>query len=199
MRMNTAIVEVDRPWLAMSSMLIGAFVGMLSETSLNIALPTLGRVFSVGTGTLQWLVTGYMLMIGIVLPFSSLISKWFSTRQIIIFALADFTVGALISGFANSFGMLLFGRMIQGIGTGLILPLMFTVADLPAEEAGTCDGHQRTCHHVCTGNRTDRHGHRPRIPLMACRLLHVCNHFTCRTSFCLHRSEERQPHHPSED
>lgn len=62
--MNTAIVEVDRPWLAMSSMLIGAFVGMLSETSLNIALPTLGRVFSVGTGTLQWLVTGYMLMIG---------------------------------------------------------------------------------------------------------------------------------------
>ena len=72
-------------------------------------------------------------------------------------------------------------------------------ADLPAEEAGTCDGHQRTCHHVCTGNRTDRHGHRPRSPLMACRLLHVCNHFTCRTSFCLHRSEERQPHHPSED
>lgn len=68
---------------------------------------------SVETGTLQWLVTGYMLMIGIVLPFSSLISKWFSTRQIIIFALADFTVGALISGFENSFGMLLFGRMIQ--------------------------------------------------------------------------------------
>lgn len=142
MRMNTAIVEVDRPWLAMSSMLIGAFVGMLSETSLNIALPTLGKVFSVGTGTLQWLVTGYMLMIGIVLPFSSLISKWFSTRQIIIFALADFTVGALISGFANSFGMLLFGRMIQGIGTGLILPLMFTVAMLifPPKKLGLAMG-----------------------------------------------------------
>lgn len=142
MRMNTAIVEVDRPWLAMSSMLIGAFVGMLSETSLNIALPTLGRVFSVGTGTLQWIVTGYMLMIGIVLPFSSLISKWFSTRQIIIFALADFTVGALISGFANSFGMLLFGRMIQGIGTGLILPLMFTVAMLifPPKKLGLAMG-----------------------------------------------------------
>lgn len=140
--MNTAIVEVDRPWLAMSSMLIGAFVGMLSETSLNIALPTLGRVFSVGTGTLQWLVTGYMLMIGIVLPFSSLISKWFSTRQIIIFALADFTVGASISGFANSFGMLLFGRMIQGIGTGLILPLMFTVAMLifPPKKLGLAMG-----------------------------------------------------------
>lgn len=137
-----AVVEVDRPWLAMSSMLIGAFVGMLSETSLNIALPTLGRVFSVETGTLQWLVTGYMLMIGIVLPFSSLISKWFSTRQIIIFALADFTVGALISGFANSFGMLLFGRMIQGIGTGLILPLMFTVAMLifPPKKLGLAMG-----------------------------------------------------------
>ncbi|SEM72625.1 MFS transporter, DHA2 family, lincomycin resistance protein [Ligilactobacillus sp. WC1T17] len=137
-----AVVEVNHPWLAMSSMLIGAFVGMLSETSLNIALPTLGKYFGVETGTLQWLVTGYMLVIGIVLPFSSLISKWFTTKQIITFALADFIVGSLISGFANSFAMLLFGRMVQGIGTGLILPLMFTVAMLifPPNKIGTAMG-----------------------------------------------------------
>ena len=56
--------------------------------------------------------------------------------------MADFTVGALISGFANSFGMLLFGRMIQGIGTGLILPLMFTVAMLifPPKKLGLAMG-----------------------------------------------------------
>ncbi|MYY77471.1 MFS transporter [Ligilactobacillus salivarius] len=114
-------VNVKHPWLAMTSMLIGAFVGMLSETSLNIALPTLGKVFNVEPSSLQWLVTGYMLVIGIVLPFLSLISKWFTTRQIVIFALADFAIGALISGFANSFTVLLIGRLIQGIGTGLIL------------------------------------------------------------------------------
>ena len=138
----SAQVDVKHPWLAMTSMLIGAFVGMLSETSLNIALPTLGKVFNVEPSSLQWLVTGYMLVIGIVLPFLSLISKWFTTRQIVIFALADFAIGALISGFANSFTVLLIGRLIQGIGTGLILPLMFTVAMLifPPQKLGAVMG-----------------------------------------------------------
>lgn len=125
-----ARVPVEHPFLVMTSMLIGAFVGMFSETSLNIALPKLMGSLNVGTGTIQWLVTGYMLVIGIVLPFSSLISKWFTTRQIIIFGLLAFLVGAIISAMSVSFGMLLFGRMIQGIATGLILPMMFTVAML---------------------------------------------------------------------
>ena len=118
---------VRHPKLAMVSMLLGAFVGMFSETSLNIALPKLTLDFHVNTATVQWLVTSYMLIIGIVLPLSSLISKWFTTRQIIIFALVDFIIGAAISAVAVNFPILLIGRMIQGIGTGLILPLMFAV------------------------------------------------------------------------
>ena len=114
--------------LAMMGMLIGGFVGMFSETSLNIALPQLMAQLGVTTATVQWLVTGYMLMVGIVLPLSSIITKWFTTRQVILFALVDFMVGAVISAIAPGFGVLLFGRMIQGIATGLILPLMFTVA-----------------------------------------------------------------------
>lgn len=121
-------VVVKNPMLAMVSMLIGAFVGMFSETSLNIALPSLTRSLGISTATVSWLVTGYMLVIGIILPFAGFISKWFSTRQIIIFGLIDFIVGAVIAALAPSFGVLLFGRMIQGIATGLILPLMFTVA-----------------------------------------------------------------------
>lgn len=119
--------HVRHPKLAMVSMLLGAFVGMFSETSLNIALPNLIQALHVNTATIQWLVTGYMLIIGIVLPLSSLISKWFTTRQIIIFALCDFIVGAVISALGSTFIVVLIGRMIQGIGTGLILPLMFAV------------------------------------------------------------------------
>ena len=78
--------------------------------------------------TIQWLVTGYMLVIGIILPLSSLISKWFTTRQIIIFGLLSFIIGAVISACASSFPGVLIGRMVQGIGTGFILPLMFAVA-----------------------------------------------------------------------
>ena len=123
-----ARVQVAHPMLAMMGMLIGGFVGMFSETSLNIALPQLMAQLNVSTATVQWLVTGYMLMVGVVLPLSSLITKWFTTRQVILFALIDFAVGAIISASAPGFGVLLFGRMIQGIATGLILPLMFTVA-----------------------------------------------------------------------
>lgn len=128
--MNTkpqARQHVRHPKLAMVSMLLGAFAGMFSETSLNIALPNLITSLHVNTATIQWLVTGYMLVIGIILPLSSLISKWFTTRQIIIFALADFIVGAVISALGATFMVVLIGRMIQGIGTGLILPLMFAV------------------------------------------------------------------------
>ncbi|EEW53600.1 DHA2 family efflux MFS transporter permease subunit [Limosilactobacillus antri] len=119
--------KIKRPKLAMASMLLGAFVGMFSETSLNIALPTLMRALQVNAATIQWLVTGYMLVIGIILPLSSIITRWFTTRQVIIFALADFIVGAVISALGNSFAIVLIGRMIQGVGTGLILPLMFAV------------------------------------------------------------------------
>ena len=68
-----------------------------------------------------------MLVIGIVLPLSSLINRWFTTRQVIIFALSDFIIGAAISALGSSFAVVLVGRMIQGISTGLILPLMFAV------------------------------------------------------------------------
>lgn len=135
-------VVVKHPKLAMVSMLIGAFVGMFSETSLNIALPQLEAHLGVATATVQWLVTGYMLVIGVVLPLNSLLTKWFTTRQVVIFGLVDFIVGAVIAAMAPSFSILLIGRMIQGIATGLILPLMFTVAMqvFPPAKLGTAMG-----------------------------------------------------------
>lgn len=89
-----ARVPVKRPMLAILGVLVGAFVGMFSETSLNIALPQLIYALNISTASAQWLVTGYMLVIGIVLPFSSLLTKWFSTRQLVIFGLSDFSIGA---------------------------------------------------------------------------------------------------------
>lgn len=89
-----ARAPVKRPMLAILGVLVGAFVGMFSETSLNIALPQLIYALNISTASAQWLVTGYMLVIGIVLPFSSLLTKWFSTRQLVIFGLSDFSIGA---------------------------------------------------------------------------------------------------------
>ncbi|MEK0307138.1 DHA2 family efflux MFS transporter permease subunit [Bifidobacterium favimelis] len=137
-----ARIKIEHPWPAIAALMIGAFVGMLSETSLNIALPNLMESFGITNATVQWLVTGYMLVIGIVLPFSSLISKWFTTRQTVIFGLLAFLVGSVMSALAPGFGVLLAGRLVQGIGTGLVLPLMFTVAMLifPPAKLGTVMG-----------------------------------------------------------
>lgn len=100
---------------------------MYSETALNIALPQLSLAFGVELNVAQWLVVAYMLVIGLVLPFASLLMKWFSARQITLFALFSFLAGSLISGFAGTFEICLAGRCIQGIGTGLVLPLMFAM------------------------------------------------------------------------
>lgn len=134
-----ARVNVKRPWLAILPLMLGSFVGMFSETSLNIALPQLMKALQVGQSSIQWLVTGYMLVIGIVLPLSSLFTKWFATKKLVLFGLGAFIVGSLISGFGFNFPVVLIGRMIQGIGTGIILPLMFTIAMLifPPNKLGT--------------------------------------------------------------
>lgn len=137
-----ARIDVKRPWLAILPLMLGAFVGMFSETSLNIALPQLMKALQVGQSSIQWLVTGYMLVIGIVLPLSSLLTKWFATKKLVLFGLGAFIIGSLISGFGNNFSIILVGRMIQGIGTGIILPLMFTIAMLifPPNKLGTVNG-----------------------------------------------------------
>ncbi|MQS89883.1 DHA2 family efflux MFS transporter permease subunit [Companilactobacillus mishanensis] len=125
---NEINTKLEHPFLAMMGVLIGGFVGMLSETSLNIALPSIMKAFSIETGTVQWLVTGYMLVIAIVLPLSSLLTKHFSTRGLVRSALIIFIVGSIVAALAPDFPVLLAGRMIQGIGTGIVLPLMFSIA-----------------------------------------------------------------------
>ena len=120
-------IEVAHPYLTMMGLYLGGFTGMFSETSLNIALPQLTEAFGVDVAVMQWMVVGYMLVIGIVLPFASLLMKWFSVRKLTLFALGAFFVGSLISGFAPSFEVMLAGRLVQGVGTGLVLPMMFAV------------------------------------------------------------------------
>ncbi len=137
-----ARISVPHPYLALMGLYLGGFTGMYSETALNIALPQLSAAFGVDLGLIQWLVVGYMLAIGIVLPFSSLLMKWFSARKITVFALGAFLVGALISGFSSTYELCLAGRIIQGIGTGLVLPLMFAMVleVIPPHKIGAAMG-----------------------------------------------------------
>lgn len=137
-----ARVEVVHPYLALMGLYCGGFAGMYSETALNIALPQLSLAFGVDVSVTQWLVVGYMLVIGVVLPFASLLMKWFSARKLTLFALGAFFVGAVASAVAPSFPVALAGRAVQGIGTGLVLPIMFAMVleVIPPHKIGAAMG-----------------------------------------------------------
>ncbi|SFG49430.1 MDR family MFS transporter [Sporolactobacillus nakayamae] len=106
------------------ALIIGAFVAILNETLLNIALSDLINYFNVTPTTVQWLTTGYLLVIGILMPVTALLTGWFTTRQMFLGAMTIFLVGTVLCGFAPNFSFLLAGRVIQAAGSGLILPVM---------------------------------------------------------------------------
>ncbi|WP_154035659.1 DHA2 family efflux MFS transporter permease subunit [Bifidobacterium breve] len=122
---NIAAPRPAHPHKVMLGLYIGAFLGMLSETSMNIALPDLMDEFSVSSGTAQWMVVGYMLAIGVVLPCVGFLLKWIKAKTLVLFALACFLVGAVVCTVATSFPVLLAGRIVQGISTGIVLPTMY--------------------------------------------------------------------------
>src|SRR5690625_4741747 len=111
----------------MLSLIIGAFFAILNETLLNIALTTLMEQFHITLPTVQWMATGFMLVMGIVIPISALLLQWFSTRQLFLGAMIVFTLGTTICAIAPNFSILLFGRLILAIGTWLLMPIIFNV------------------------------------------------------------------------
>ncbi len=128
--------------IIMITFLIGAFFTFLNETLLNIALTKIMRVFNVDAPTVQWLATGFMLVMGVLMPLSASLIQWFTTRQLFIGLMSLFLIGTLIAGFAVNFPMLLAGRMIQAAGTGLLIPtIMNAMLNLfPPHERGKVMG-----------------------------------------------------------
>ncbi|GAA3412036.1 lincomycin efflux MFS transporter Lmr(B) [Paenibacillus hodogayensis] len=111
---------------------------MFSETALNVALSDLMSQFHISAVTAQWLTTGYLLTLGILVPLSGLLLQWFSTRQLFISGLCLSVFGALVAALAPGFEVLLIGRVIQAVSMGILLPLMFNTILIifPAEKRG---------------------------------------------------------------
>lgn len=104
-----------------------SFVGILTETSLNVSFPTIMKQLNVGLDLLQWATTGYLLMIAIIMVCSSYLNERFTARQLFICACLGFMVGSLITAVAPNFIILLIGRLLSAFGAGLATPLMFNL------------------------------------------------------------------------
>jgi EmrB/QacA subfamily drug resistance transporter len=108
-------------------MILGAFVAILNQTLLNVAIPHLMNTFNVSADTVQWLSTGYMLTNGVLIPITAFLIGTFTTRQLFIASMTSFLAGSLICALAPSFSILMVGRIVQAAGAGVIMPLMMTV------------------------------------------------------------------------
>lgn len=107
------------------SFVVAGFIGLFSETALNMALNNLITGFGIKETTAQWLTTGYLLTLGILVPVSGLILQWFTTRQLFITSLIASIIGTFIAAIAPTFTVLMIARVVQAVGTALLLPLMF--------------------------------------------------------------------------
>ncbi|MCM3163612.1 DHA2 family efflux MFS transporter permease subunit [Metabacillus litoralis] len=107
------------------SFVVAGFIGLFSETALNMALNNLITGFGIKETTAQWLTTGYLLTLGILVPVSGLILQWFTTRQLFITSLIASIIGTFIAAIAPTFSVLMIARVVQAVGTALLLPLMF--------------------------------------------------------------------------
>ncbi|RKT87898.1 drug resistance transporter, EmrB/QacA subfamily [Saccharopolyspora antimicrobica] len=114
---------VPYKWLVAIAFVFGLFMEVLDMTVLNTALPALGRQFGVGTESLQWLVTGYLVSMAVFIPASGWVADRFGSKRTFLFALAVFTAASLWAGVAGSLAELVTARIVQGVGGGLLTPV----------------------------------------------------------------------------
>ncbi|MFQ3543760.1 MDR family MFS transporter [Halobacillus rhizosphaerae] len=133
--------EINRK-LIVSVLLVSAFVAILNQTLLNTALPNIMSDLNITANTAQWLMTGFMLVNGVMIPVTAFLIGKFTTRRLFFIAMGLFTAGTLIAFIAPSFPVLLIGRLVQAGGAGIMMPLMQTVFLMifPVEKRGTVMG-----------------------------------------------------------
>ncbi|MFJ7728300.1 DHA2 family efflux MFS transporter permease subunit [Neobacillus sp. NPDC097160] len=130
------------PYGILAILMIGAFIAMLNETLLNVALPSIMKDLDVGASTVQWLATGYMLVNGIMIPATAFLIQRYSVRGLFLTAISLFTVGTFLAGFSTAFPVLLVARLIQASGSAIMMPLLMNVmlTSFPPEKRGGAMG-----------------------------------------------------------
>lgn len=125
--MDNTRLEQNIDWLAMTILLLGAFMSILDSSIVNVALPKMMAVFGATTSDIQWVLTGYMLVLGVVVPVTGYLGDRFGYKTMYLVSLIIFTSGSALCGFAWSTWTMVGFRVIQGLGGGMIMPLTMSM------------------------------------------------------------------------
>ncbi len=107
-------------------LLVAAFVVILNETTMNVALSSIMTDLGVDERTAQWLTTAFMLTMAVVIPITGWLLDRLPTRRVFQLAMLSFSLGTLLCMVAPSFAFLLAGRVVQATGTAVMMPLLMT-------------------------------------------------------------------------
>lgn len=129
-------------WWVLASVMIGTFMAVLDATVVNVALAKIMGVFGVSLDQVEWVLTAYLLVFGVMLPTSGWVADRFGHKRTYMFALGVFTIGSLLCSLSWSLGSLIFFRVVQGMGAGFLIPvgLAIITREFPAEQRGLALG-----------------------------------------------------------
>ncbi len=133
-------------WQVVASVIFGTFMVIMDATVVNVALPALRTVFT-GSGQasidqVQWVISGFVLAIGIVTPMAGLLADRFGIKRVYLLSLFGFTVASALCGLAPNLPLLIVFRVLQGLAGGSALPLgtALLFSAFPPEERGLAFG-----------------------------------------------------------
>jgi EmrB/QacA subfamily drug resistance transporter len=133
---------LERKWKVLISVMFGIFMIILDSTIVNIAFPTLRREFGASLSQAQWVISIYVLALGVTTPVSGFLADRFGIKRMYLLGLAIFVISSFLCGLAPSLGWLIVARALQGFGGGISQPLgpAQLYRAFPPEEQGTALG-----------------------------------------------------------
>ena len=129
-------------YAALGALALMTFIGILNETSMNVTYPELAGLFHVSLDIIQWITTGYLLKVTITMGTTAYLLRQFTARRLHLVAVTAFIIGDVLSAMAVNFPMLLIGRLIQSVATGLATLILFHLifTEIPREKLGAMTG-----------------------------------------------------------
>src|SRR5512134_440106 len=114
---------MDRtPWKTLACVVTGVFMVILDTTAVNVAFPTLQREYGASLQSAQWIVSLYVLVLGITTPLAGWLADRFGLRRMFLLGLSLFTLGSILCGLAPSLPLLIAARAVQAVGGGITQP-----------------------------------------------------------------------------
>ncbi|MEP6732742.1 MAG: DHA2 family efflux MFS transporter permease subunit [bacterium] len=122
--MTTTVIEMDEryKWKLLVSVIFGVFMSTLDTTAVNVAFPTLRAEYGASLYEAQWIVSVYVMALGIATPAAGFLADRFGIKKMYIVGLAIFVAGSLAAGLAPTLGTLIVARAVKGIGGGIAMP-----------------------------------------------------------------------------